>query len=130
MVFSSVVFLFFYLPVTLAVYYVAPRRWRNVVLLAVNLLFYAWGEPVYVLIMLLSIAIDYTHGLLVEKHRANDKKARAFVVSSVVFNLGLLLFFKYYDFIVVSLKGLFPALPLEPLEIGRAPCRERVLCSV
>ncbi len=117
MVFSSVVFLFFYLPVALAVYYVAPRRWRNVVLLAVNLLFYAWGEPVYVLIMLLSIAIDYTHGLLVEKHRANDKKARAFVISSVVFNLGLLLFFKYYDFIVVSLKGLFPALPLEPLGV-------------
>lgn len=117
MVFSSVVFLFFYLPVTLAAYYVAPRRWRNVVLLAVNLLFYAWGEPVYVLIMLLSTAIDYTHGLLVEKHRANDKKARAFVISSVVFNLGLLLFFKYYDFIVVSLKGLFPALPLEPLGV-------------
>ncbi len=117
MVFSSVVFLFFYLPVTLAVYYAAPRRWRNAVLLAVNLFFYAWGEPVYVVIMLLSIAIDYTHGLLVEKHRANDKKARLFVASSVFFNLALLVFFKYYDFIVVSLRGAFPSLPLEPLGV-------------
>ena len=117
MVFSSVVFLFFYLPLTLLVYYAAPRKWRNVVLLFVSLIFYAWGEPVYVLIMLLSIAIDYTHGLLVEKYRANDKKARAFVVSSVFFNLALLFFFKYYDFIISSLAAVFPALPLRPLGV-------------
>ena len=118
MVFSSIVFLFFYLPITLAIYYVAPRPWRNAVLLAVNLVFYAWGEPVYIVIMLFSILVDYTHGLLVEKYRANDKKAKLIVLSSVVINLGLLLFFKYYDFIVVSLKSLIPALPLEPLGLG------------
>ena len=89
MVFSSVVFLFFYLPITLAAYYVAPRKWRNMLLLVVNLFFYGWGEPVYITIMLLSTLIDYTHGMLVEKYRSNDKKARMFVVSSVFFNLLL-----------------------------------------
>ena len=117
MVFSSVVFLFFYLPITLAAYYVAPRKWRNMLLLVVNLFFYGWGEPVYITIMLLSTLIDYTHGMLVEKYRSNDKKARMFVVSSVFFNLLLLVFFKYYDFIVTSLKAVFPGLPLEPLGI-------------
>ena len=117
MVFSSVVFLFFYLPITLAAYYVAPRKWRNMLLLVVNLFFYGWGEPVYITIMLLSTLIDYTHGMLVEKYRSNDKKARMFVVSSVFFNLLLLVFFKYYDFIVTSVKAVFPGLPLEPLGI-------------
>ena len=99
MVFSSLTFLFFYLPVVLAVYFLTPLRWRNLVLLVVSLLFYGWGEPVYITIMFLSIAIDYTHGLLVEKYRSNDRKARRFVIQSVVFNLLLLGFFKYYDFL-------------------------------
>ena len=76
MVFSSPVFLFFYLTVTLALYFVVPLKWRNLVLLVVSLLFYGWGERAYVLIMVLSIAIDYVHGILVEKYRADDKKAR------------------------------------------------------
>ena len=79
MIFSSLTFLFAYLPLTLAVYFLAPLRWRNLVLLLVSLFFYGWGEPVYIFIMVLSILIDYTHGLLVEKYRANDRKARWFV---------------------------------------------------
>lgn len=94
MVFSSPVFLFFYLPISLALYFVVPLKWRNLVLLAVSLLFYGWGEGIYVLIMLLSTAIDYTHGILVEKYRHEDKKARWFVAQSVIFNLLILGFFK------------------------------------
>ena len=106
MVFSSLMFLFVYFPVVLGIYYISPLRRRNLFLLLANLVFYGWGEPVYILIMVLSIFIDYTHGLLVEKYRDNDKKARAFVVSSMAFNLALLFFFKYYDFLADSLRAL------------------------
>ena len=99
MVFSSLTFLFLYLPLTLLVYFLSPLRWRNFVLLVVSLLFYGWGEPVYIVIMFLSIIIDYTHGLLVEKFRSDDKKARWFVAQSVIFNLLLLGFFKYGTFL-------------------------------
>ena len=104
MYFSSLTFLFGYLPITMAVYFLAPLRWRNAILLLVSLFFYGWGEPVYILIMLLSILIDYTHGLLVEKYRADDAKVRWFVGESVVFNLLLLGFFKYYDFFAGALS--------------------------
>ena len=69
MLFSSLVFLFTFLPITLLVYYLVPRKVKNVVLLIASLIFYAWGEPVYILIMFLSIGIDYTHGMLVEKYK-------------------------------------------------------------
>ena len=121
MIFSSLTFLFAYLPLTLAVYFLAPLRWRNLILLLVSLFFYGWGEPVYITIMILSILIDYSHGLLVEKHRANDKKARYFVGQSVVFNLLLLGFFKYWDFLAANLS-LIPGINIPqfgiPLPIG------------
>ena len=123
MVFSSLYFLFLYLPAVLAAYYLAPLRWRNAVLLVLNLIFYGWGEPVYILIMFASIAIDYTHGILVAraKQHGNDKAARLAVASSVIFNLGLLFFFKYWDFIAGTLPaiglGFMPKLGLE-LPIG------------
>ena len=106
MVFSSLTFLFAYLPLTLLLYFAAPLRWRNFVLLLVSLFFYGWGEPVYIVIMFLSIFIDYTHGLLVEKYRHNDKKARYFVAQSMVFNLLLLGFFKYGTFFAENLYAL------------------------
>ena len=107
MVFSSPLFLCFYLPAVLLVYYMTPLRWRNAVLLVFNLIFYGWGEPVYILIMFLSIAIDYTHGMLVEKakRRGRDGRAQAAVCSSVLFNLALLFFFKYWDFLAESLAA-------------------------
>ena len=90
-------------------------------LLVVSLLFYGWGEPVYIVIMFLSIVIDYTHGLLVEKFRSDDKKARWFVAQSVIFNLALLGFFKYWDFLAANLS-LIPGIDLPqlgiPLPIG------------
>ncbi len=121
MVFSSLTFLFGYLPLTLALYFVTPLRRRNFVLLVTSLFFYGWGEPVYVGIMFLSIFIDYTHGLLVEKYRKRDRLARWFVGQSVVFNLLLLGFFKYWDFLAANLSLLpgasVPRLGL-PLPLG------------
>ena len=119
MVFSSILFLFLYLPLTLGIYYITPRRWRNLALLVLNLIFYGWGEPIYVLIMIFSILVDYSHGLLIARHRENDRFCRKVVASSVIINLGLLVFFKYYDFIVTNLRAVFPALSfLEPLGLG------------
>lgn len=119
--FSSLPFLFGFLPLTLALYFAAPPRWRNLVLLLTSLVFYSWGEPVYLGIMVLSILIDYTHGLLVERYRSRDKLARWFVAESVILNLGLLGFFKYWDFFAENLSRLpgitLPALGL-PLPIG------------
>ena len=119
--FSSLPFLFGFLPLTLALYFAAPPRWRNLVLLLTSLVFYGWGEPIYLGIMVLSILIDYTHGLLVERYRSRDKLARWFVAESVILNLGLLGFFKYWDFFAENLSRLpgitLPALGL-PLPIG------------
>ena len=108
MVFSTPIFLFYFLVLTLLVYYVVPRKLRNLVLLTASLLFYYWGERVYVVIMFLSTAIDFTHGLLVERcqKKGNDKGARLAVASSVVFNLALLFFFKYWDFLARSLQAM------------------------
>ena len=114
MVFSSLTFLFAYLVITLGAYFAAPLRWRNLVLLIVSLFFYGWGEPVYIVIMFVSILIDYSHGLLVERYRHRDKLARWFVGQSVVFNLLLLGFFKYYDFVAANLS-LIPGVHMEPL---------------
>ena len=121
MVFSSLTFLFGYLPLTLALYFLTPLRRRNFVLLLASLFFYGWGEPVYVGVMFLSIFIDYTHGLLVERFRQQDRLARWFVGQSVVFNLLLLGFFKYWDFLAANLSLLpgvsIPQLGL-PLPLG------------
>ena len=111
MVFSTPIFMFYFLVITLAVYYVVPRKLRNIVLLCASLFFYWWGERIYVVIMFLSTAIDYTHGLLVERCKAkgNDRGAKIAVTSSIVFNLALLGFFKYWNFIA----GSFAAVGME-----------------
>ena len=106
MVFSSLPFLFVYLPLTLAVYYAVPMAWRNLVLFLVSLVFYGWGEPVYILLMLFSITLNYGAGLLVEKYRSQDRKARRIIFWSCAVNLALLVFFKYYDFLAASFTGL------------------------
>ena len=108
MVFSSLFFLFTYLPVVLFLYYLLPKKYRNLFLLIANLFFYGFSEPIYILIMIASIFIDYTHGLLVQKNRYHSKKAKYFVIQSIVLNLSLLLFFKYYDFILLNLQNIMP----------------------
>jgi alginate O-acetyltransferase complex protein AlgI len=104
MVFSSLLFLFLYLPVVLAVYYIVPRRWRNVWLFAVNLVFYGWGEPVYILLMLFSISFNYAAGLMLERFSSQRAKAKRVLIADVVLNLALLCFFKYYDLFAETLN--------------------------
>lgn len=111
MVFSSLLFLFLFLPVVLVLYFAVPRRFRNGVLLTVSLFFYAWGEPVYVLLMIATILIDWVHGLLIERfqNRGDGRKAKIAVVSAIIINLGMLAFFKYTDFFIGNVNGLFGA---------------------
>lgn len=123
MVFSSLLFLFRFLPAVLILYYIAPRRIRNTVLLLFSLFFYAWGEPRYVFLMLFSITMDFTIGRVIDRCRKDGKEggAKAALLTSVVINLGILAFFKYADFIVGSINGAFgTAIPLPgiPLPIG------------
>lgn len=108
MVFSTPLFLYFFLTICLFFYYITPVKGRNFTLLCCSLLFYFWGEQVYVLIMFASIFIDYSHGLLVEKfkNQGKDLLARCAVGSSVLFNLGLLGYFKYWDFFAESFQSM------------------------
>ena len=107
MVFSTPLFLFFFLPVVLLIYYLTPVHHRNFILLLASLFFYYWGEQHYTLIMLASIGIDYAHGLIVHrcKEKGSNTAAKIAVASSVIFNLAILFFFKYWDFVAGSLQS-------------------------
>ena len=112
MVFSGAVFLYAFLPLTLAVYALAPQRGRNAVLLIASLLFYAFGEPVYVLLLLLSSVSNWALSLCIERRRGT-RTAKLALAVSVLLNLGLLGFFKYADFFLTTVNGLFGlSLPL------------------
>lgn len=99
MVFSSLIFVFLYLIVTLAIYFVTPLKWRNIVLFVTSLAFYGWGEPTYIILMLISIISAYAFGFAIEKYRdKNPRKAKLYLTVSLFVNLSFLLFFKYYNF--------------------------------
>lgn len=123
MVFSSILFIFYFLPLTLLLYYAGPSRFRNLVLLVMSLAFYSWGEPVYVSIMLFSTIFDYGNGLAIEKCLSSGRKraARAVLLLSVAGNLGILGFFKYSNFFIEIINAAggtdFPLLELS-LPIG------------
>ena len=106
MVFSSLLFLFRYLPIVLLIYFLAPKQVRNLILFLASLVFYAWGEPKYVVLMIFSTVVDYTHGWLVDSSlkKGNRKRARYFVIESMVINLALLGFFKYADFFIGNIN--------------------------
>lgn len=108
MVFSSFVFLLAFLLLVLLIYYVCPGKVRNLVLLVASLLFYAWGEPVYVLIMLFSTVFDYTNGRLIEYFQNKNRpgKAKVVLVIDLVGNLGILGFFKYADFVIGNINSI------------------------
>lgn len=106
MVFSSLVFLFVYFPIVMVVMKLSPLKYRNLILFVVSLVFYGWGEPKYILIMLLSTVVDYFNGYMIDKNKNNRKVAKRFVIFSIVFNLGLLGFFKYFDFFAANLMSL------------------------
>ena len=105
MVFSSMIFLWIFLPLVLAVYYISPEKFRNGILVFFSLLFYAWGEPVYVFLMLFSVAVNYAGGRLLEKYRDFPRKKRAALWGTVAVNLGLLGYFKYFNFLAELVNG-------------------------
>lgn len=98
MLFSSIVFLFTFLPVTLLVYHLMPGKGKNIVLLLCSLVFYAWGEPIYVILMVLSILFNYVSGIDIERNLENPFKAKRSLAIAVTGNLLILGFFKYYGF--------------------------------
>lgn len=121
MVFSSITFLYIFLPITLLVYYLVPAKGKNWVLFVSGLIFYAWGEPLYVFIMILSTLIDYTAGRLMDCWDDDEKKRRILLICSVAMNLGLLAIFKYSSFFIGNLNALFHSRipdPQLPLPIG------------
>ena len=104
MIFSSVTFLYYFLPLTAAIYFMAPKQLRNSVLLLGSLIFYAWGEPKYVFLMGISILLCYIFGRLTEKYR--EKKAgRLFCLLSVLISLSFLIYFKYTDFFLENFNA-------------------------
>ena len=109
MVFSSNIFLFFFLPLSLALYYLTPRAGRNAVLLLVSLVFYGWGEPVYVLLMAGAILLNYLCGLGIASRQVAGRSGRDLLLLAVILDLGLLGFFKYAGFFARSLR-LLPGL--------------------
>ena len=109
MLFSSTTFLFAFLPIVLITYYIVPRITRNLVLFIFSLVFYAWGEPVYIVLMIASTIVAYITGLLADKQRKNAKKYTPLIamIGAVVWNIGLLLFFKYTDFFIGAANSIF-----------------------
>lgn len=105
MLFSSIPFLYYFLPLTLLCYFLAPRRAKNAVLLLFSLIFYAWGEPKYVLFMVASILQGYLFGRLVEKYRNYPRRSKLFLTVSVLFSLLLLGYCKYADFFIRSFNA-------------------------
>ena len=116
MLFSSIPFLYVFLPATLLLYFAAPRRMKNAVLLLCSLVFYGWGEPKYLLLMLFSIAQGYLFGLLIEKYRGKTRST-VFFWLSVSLSLLLLAYFKYADFFLDSFRAV-TGLPVPALQIA------------
>ncbi len=107
MIFSNLIFLSIFLPITLAVYYITPRKGKNFVLFLASLFFYAWGEPIYVSIMIFSTIVDFTHGKLIEHYQHSSTKKKLVLISSIIINLGLLGFFKYSNFLIENINLIF-----------------------
>lgn len=118
MVFSSNEFLFFYLPLSLILYFFIPIKYRNLVLFLVSLVFYGWEKPIYLLIMLFVIALNYVFGYLIDNAGNDEKRRKQMLVLGVALNLAVLGFFKYIDFVLENLARI-PFLDfIEPLGIA------------
>ena len=123
MIFSSVFFVYVFLPIVLLAYFLVPRKFKNLVILIASLIFYAWGEPIYVVLMVFSIVYNYITGIEIEYHRSEGQKRRARTVFwiAVAVNLSVLGFFKYYGFLLQNLNRILPVdIPYRalPLPIG------------
>ena len=122
MVFSSLVFLFAYLAVTLVIYYAVPRKARNIFLFFINLLFYGWGEPMLVFLMVFNIFFNYLGGYLVDKFRSDQKKKKLFLILTCALDIGILAVFKYTG-LIVDTVNLLPFLNIPTVQNRRLPQR-------
>ena len=107
-----------FLPITLALYYITPKKFRNLTLFIVDLVFYAWGEPMLVILMLVSIAVNYTAGILIGLNREKKKLTKTVFILDIIINLGLLGFFKYAGFIGETLNIVLPFLNIPVIEVA------------
>ncbi len=113
MVFSSITFLFYFLPITLLVYFIVPKKARNFILLVASFLFYFYGEPKYILVLLFSCVFNYYASKLIVKY---PKQKKGLLISSLIINFGLLIYFKYFNFLITNLNNTFK-LSLDTLNI-------------
>ena len=106
MVFSSLIFIFIFLPLVLVSYYIVPKRFKNTIILLASLIFYAWGEPVYVLLIIVSILINYFGALLIRKYISDKEKSKFIFITVLLIDISVLFFFKYYGFAIESLGSI------------------------
>ncbi len=116
MIFASMTFLWIFLPILLIIYFLAKDKYRNIILLIFSLIFYSWGEPKYVFLMIISIMLNYVLGLILDKTKNKLKKFILFI--SILLNLGLLAYFKYFNFIIENINKIFQIHFFETKEIA------------
>ncbi len=104
MLFSSITFLFYFLPILLIIYFIVPKKFKNLVLFIFSLFFYFYGEPKYGFLLLLSCIINYIMGNLIDKYR---KRAKVFLIIALMYNIGQLIYFKYLDFFIENINNIF-----------------------
>lgn len=107
MVFSSLIFIFIFLPLILVSYYIAPKKLRNTIILLSSLIFYAWGEPLYILLIIVSILINYLGALLIIKYIRDKEKSKFIFITILLVDISILFFFKYYGFAIEELGSIF-----------------------
>ena len=117
MIFSSIPFLFFFFPLFILLYFTLPFKYKNHILLLFSLIFYAWGEPIYILLMIFSSIVDFINGKNIEKYKDDNKKKKIYLIISIIINISLLGFFKYADFFIKVINNiLYLDIPL--LKLG------------
>ena len=115
MLFSSISFLYYFLPIVLGLYFLVPKQFKNLILLISSMFFYFYGEPKCIVLMIVSITSGYLHGLWIDKSR-EKKHAKIPMVSSIVVSIGMLVYFKYFDFLIVNINSFF-SLSISPLKL-------------
>ena len=106
MIFSSIPFLFFFFPLFTLLYFTLPFKYKNYILLLFSLIFYAWGEPIYILLMIFSSIVDFINGKNIEKYKDDNKKKKIYLIISIIINISLLGFFKYADFFIKVINNI------------------------
>lgn len=107
MVFSSLAFIFVFLPIVLLVYYLSPYKYKNIILLIFSIIFYTLGEPRYIFLIILSMIVNYILSILIYKNRYNIEKKRLILFTIILINIAILVFFKYYSFIIENINIVF-----------------------